>query len=217
MHAGAPSPGAHSVLAALIAQRRSAFHCVYVHESRKPDSDAAKWQADPRQQQHQAHQQQPQQGKAKRKMDDIDRILALVAQRNARAATTTASAAAAAGGAGAGGSTRASALSSPPPPPLPHLELKFVSTHDLNAMSENRPHNGVVLDTEPLEPEEVATLVPSGKGDGRPEVWVVLDQVTDPQNMGAIARSAYFFGARGRCRLHVVARMCMQREFCARP
>lgn len=65
-----------------------------------------------------------------------------------------------------------------------------VERHDMNMMAGNRPHNGVVLDASPLEPEFVPLL-------DRPGLWVALDQVTDPQNLGAVLRSALFFGATG--------------------
>ncbi|KAL2456417.1 tRNA/rRNA methyltransferase (SpoU) family protein [Abeliophyllum distichum] len=48
------------------------------------------------------------------------------------------------------------------------LCVKEVSKHDLNMVSDNRPHQGLVLDASPLE-----------------------------MNLGAIIRSAYFFGASG--------------------
>src|SRR6478735_2536595 len=56
------------------------------------------------------------------------------------------------------------------------------------------PHQGIVIEAEPLEDMWLADLLAEA---GERSVLLVLDQVTDPHNVGAILRSAAAFGAVG--------------------
>ncbi|GMP59644.1 hypothetical protein CsSME_00022853 [Camellia sinensis var. sinensis] len=77
------------------------------------------------------------------------------------------------------------------------LSIKEVSKHDLNMVADNRPHQGLVVDASPLEMVGIKELDPFPVEGEKDSLWVALDEVTDPQNLGAIIRSAYFFGASG--------------------
>ncbi|KAJ4958277.1 hypothetical protein NE237_025388 [Protea cynaroides] len=77
------------------------------------------------------------------------------------------------------------------------LKKTQMSKHDLNMVVDNRPHQGLVLDASPLEMVSIRELDPVSVEEDKSPLWVALDEVTDPQNLGAIIRSAYFFGAAG--------------------
>jgi 23S rRNA (guanosine2251-2'-O)-methyltransferase len=74
------------------------------------------------------------------------------------------------------------------------LAPERVSPRDLDRLlGEDTVHQGVLLETEPLEEPDIAAL--AERADNGP--LIVLDQVTDPHNVGAILRSAAVFGAAG--------------------
>ena len=76
------------------------------------------------------------------------------------------------------------------------VELRDKGT--LNGMSRNRPHQGIVIQASPLdfEPLDKKQVLPTPKA-GEAPVWLALDEVTDPQNLGALIRSALFLGVDG--------------------
>ena len=77
----------------------------------------------------------------------------------------------------------------------PEMTVVMAEAPDLGRMvPHDAPHQGVVIEVEPLEDMWLADLLADA-----PEkaVLLVLDQVTDPHNVGAILRSAAAFGAIG--------------------
>ncbi|WP_298671919.1 23S rRNA (guanosine(2251)-2'-O)-methyltransferase RlmB [uncultured Sphingomonas sp.] len=76
------------------------------------------------------------------------------------------------------------------------LPVVFADVADLGRMvPSDAPHQGLVAEVDPLEEIWLGDLLEQGRDDRRP--LVVLDQVTDPHNVGAIMRSAAAFDALG--------------------
>ena len=59
-------------------------------------------------------------------------------------------------------------------------------------LTDGAVHQGLALKIDEPESLSIAELAASGEG-----FLVMLDQITDPQNIGAIFRSAAAFGAKG--------------------
>lgn len=70
--------------------------------------------------------------------------------------------------------------------------VQRASKGDLDRMSSGRVHQGVCLQASPLSYLSEDSAL-STKGNPMP-LWLVLDGVQDPMNLGAILRSAYFLG-----------------------
>ncbi|KAI8068589.1 Alpha/beta knot methyltransferase [Gongronella butleri] len=96
------------------------------------------------------------------------------------------------------------------------VPVKFTDKGDLNNLTGNRPHQGIVLETSALTATPLRCLLPwtrHGYGaqhqsphreniklsntQNKAPFWIALDQVQDPQNLGSIIRTAHFFGVDG--------------------
>lgn len=78
----------------------------------------------------------------------------------------------------------------------PALPVVYADVADLGRMvPSDAPHQGLVAEVEPLGDVWLGDLLDAGREDVRP--LVVLDQVTDPHNVGAVLRSAAAFDALG--------------------
>jgi 23S rRNA (guanosine2251-2'-O)-methyltransferase len=77
------------------------------------------------------------------------------------------------------------------------VPLREVSRGRLDAEARSEAPQGVLAHADPLPEVDLARLVKRRQDDGPPPFLVVLDGVTDPQNLGAILRTADSAGATG--------------------
>ena len=91
-------------------------------------------------------------------------------------------------------------------------EIRIKTKAQLNLVSENRPHQGVILDANSLElpflhrcpsPDDMheEPLHITGEAGDRPQhqppILIAPDMVTDPQNIGTLMRNVLFYGCAG--------------------
>lgn len=77
------------------------------------------------------------------------------------------------------------------------IPLAKVPEIKLNELSKNKAHQGVIALISPIRYFEYADIISAAFESGQTPLIVVLDGVTDIRNIGAISRSAYYFGAHG--------------------
>jgi 23S rRNA (guanosine2251-2'-O)-methyltransferase len=78
----------------------------------------------------------------------------------------------------------------------PVIPIIYADVADLGRMvPADAPHQGLVIEVDPLEDIWLGDLIDQGADGNRP--ILMLDQVTDPHNVGAILRSAAAFDALG--------------------
>lgn len=78
-----------------------------------------------------------------------------------------------------------------------NVPLAKVPEIKLNELSKFKAHQGVVALISPIKYYDHKDVIAAAFEKGEVPLLLVLDGVTDVRNIGAIARSAYFFGAQG--------------------
>lgn len=74
-----------------------------------------------------------------------------------------------------------------------NIPIKFLPSKNIEKYAQNQTHQGVILKCEPLpfirisNPEQLKL---EKKTHGL--LWLYIDQITDPQNFGALIRTAFY-------------------------
>ncbi|KAM9176815.1 rRNA methyltransferase 1, mitochondrial [Mergus octosetaceus] len=78
------------------------------------------------------------------------------------------------------------------------VPVHHVRRRELDALCRGRVHQGVCLEASPLRFKSLEEAeepdLGGEEGPNRQLVWLVLEQIQDPMNLGALLRSAYFLG-----------------------
>ena len=77
------------------------------------------------------------------------------------------------------------------------LPIQEVSRKELDRLSENGMHQGIALEIPPYKYADPSELIDIARQKGEAPLIVVLDNITDPRNLGAAVRSTAAFGGHG--------------------
>ncbi|MBD5465975.1 MAG: 23S rRNA (guanosine(2251)-2'-O)-methyltransferase RlmB [Lachnospiraceae bacterium] len=75
--------------------------------------------------------------------------------------------------------------------------VKFVDKERLDQMSETKRHQGVIAYAAAYDYAQVEELLEVAREKGEPPFFLLLDNIEDPHNLGAIIRTANLAGAHG--------------------
>ncbi len=78
-----------------------------------------------------------------------------------------------------------------------NVPLAKVPDPKLNEIARNKVHQGVIAYTSPMSYVDYKDVIAKSIAAGKEPLLVILDSITDVRNIGAIARSAYYFGCDG--------------------
>ena len=77
------------------------------------------------------------------------------------------------------------------------VDVKGTSPQQLNAMVGHRRHQGICAQVSPYPLCSLDAILERGRESGQPPFILALDRVVDPQNFGAIVRTAHCAGVHG--------------------
>ena len=75
--------------------------------------------------------------------------------------------------------------------------VRFVKKERLDQMSDTGKHQGVIAMTAAYDYAEVSDILEKAREKGEPPFIILLDNIEDPHNLGAIIRTANLAGAHG--------------------
>jgi len=78
-----------------------------------------------------------------------------------------------------------------------NIPIQYLEHKKLDAMSQTRAHQGVILEVAAKEYVEVDDILKAAEEKGEKPFVLVLDGITDPNNLGSIIRSAECAGVHG--------------------
>ncbi|XP_047564526.1 rRNA methyltransferase 1, mitochondrial [Lutra lutra] len=74
---------------------------------------------------------------------------------------------------------------------IPVLRLR---RQKLDAVCRSQVHQGVCMEVSPLKPRPWTEVGEARPGDDPQQLWLVLERLQDPRNLGSVLRSAHFLG-----------------------
>ena len=77
------------------------------------------------------------------------------------------------------------------------IKIKEVSRQKIHDLTNVETNQGIAAEVEPFKYISIEELLVAVKKAGKPPFIVILDQINDPHNLGAIIRTAHLLGADG--------------------
>ena len=78
-----------------------------------------------------------------------------------------------------------------------NIPIREIQRHEMDRMTGNGLHQGIGLQIPPYKYADFHALMDRAKDAGEPGMFVILDNITDPRNLGAVIRSVAAFGGHG--------------------
>ena len=77
------------------------------------------------------------------------------------------------------------------------IAVTYLEKGKLDSMSLTRNHQGVIAEASPYDYAEVSDIIKSAEEKKQPPFILILDGITDPNNLGSIIRTAECAGVHG--------------------